>query len=304
MLKLPVIIVACVAVAGVLAEDRPATTNSTVLATIGDEPITEADFQLYCAIHNIPEKSQAEVRSKLLNNLIERRLIRRFLADRKIAADPEELASHRVRLEDLIRRRGDDPQALLERLGLTEDILEEELGLPLAWSAYLRVAVSDEQMQKYYERRRAEIDGTKLRASQIILKLPPKSTEKAVAERKAKLAVIRKEIVSNQLTFAQAAQKYSEAPSKSKGGDVGWFPFRGKMAVPFCDAAFALKVGEVSEPVAAPYGVFLIQVTDIQPGELSLEDVRSEIVARISQQRWAEAIAAERQKRKVTVVGQ
>ena len=73
------------------------------------------------------------------------------------------------------------------------------------------------------------------------------------------------------------------------------------MAVPFCDAAFALKVGEVSEPVAAFYGVFLIQVTDIQPGELSLEDVRKEIVGRISQERWSAAVAAERKKWKVAI---
>ena len=166
-------------------------------------------------------------------------------------------------------------------------MLEDELGLPLAWDAYLRVAVTDEEMRMYFEKHRTELDGTKLRASQIILKLPPKSPAKDVADRKAKLAAVRQEILANKLTFAQAAQKYSEALSKTKkGGDVGWFPFRGKMAVPFCDAAFALKVGEVSEPLAAFYGVFLIQVTDIQPGELSLEDVRKEIVGRISQERW------------------
>ena len=283
------------------AQQTPAKEDSTVLATIGEETVTEADFQLFCAIHNVPEETQAKVRPKLLNNLIERRLIRRFLRDRKITPDAEELAGDILRLEDLIRRRGDDPEALLKRLGLTREVLEDELGLPLAWDVYLRVAVTDEEMRMYFEKHRTELDGTKLRASQIILKLPPKSPAKDVADRKAKLAAVRQEILANKLTFAQAAQKYSEALSKTKGGDVGWFPFRGKMAVPFCDAAFALKVGEVSEPVAAFYGVFLIQVTDIQPGELSLEDVRKEIVGRISQERWSAAVAAERKKWKVAI---
>lgn len=273
-----------------------------VLATVGDEAVTEADFQLFCAVRNISPEQQAEHRSKLLENLVERRLIRRFLRQRKIAPDAEELAAHRLRVDDLIRRRGDEPEALLKRLGLTDETLNDELGLPLAWKAYLRVAVTDERIDAYFSKHRAELDGTKLRAAQIILKLKPDAPPKEIERRQARLAALRKDVLAKKLSFADAARKYSEAPSKDKGGDVGWFSFRGKMPAAFCDAAFALQPGEISEPVVTPFGVHLIQVTDRQPGELTLEDVRTEIVERISQELWADAVAKERAATKVVIL--
>lgn len=279
--------------------------NSTVLATVGEESITEADLQLSAAIVNspIPEDpaKQQEVRKLLLDQLIERRLIRRFLKQRKIEPDPQLLAARVNHVKDLIRRRKGDPDALLKKLGLTEEILEDQLGLQLAWTAHLRIAVTDGQIETHFQQHRAELDGTKLRAAWITLKLPEDVPAQDVADRKSRLTAIRKDIVAKKLTFADAAKKFSEAPSKDQGGDVGWFPFRGKMPPPFCDAAFALKDGEISEPVVTPFGVHLIQVTDRQPGELTLDDVRSEVVSQISQQRWTKALEDERKRSKVVV---
>lgn len=274
----------------------------TVLATVGDDEITEADFQLYCTVRNFPRDAQRPVREKLLDQLIERQLIRRALANRKIEVDAEELAGHVLRIEDLIRRRKEDPDALLKKLGLTKKTLEQELSLPIAWDAFVRQSVTDQQIAGHFEKHRAELDGTKLRAAQIILKLPDDAPQKDINDRKSKLAAIRKDIAAKKTTFADAAKKHSEAPSKVNGGDVGWFPFRGKMPAPFCDAAFALKVGEISEPVVSPFGVHLIQVTEYQPGELTLEDVRREVTGRIADELWEQTAKAERETSKVTIL--
>ncbi len=84
-----------------------------------------------------------------------------------------------------------------------------------------------------------------------------------------------------------------------KGGDVGWFPFQGKQPAFFADAAFKLPVGEISAPIVSPFGVHLIQVTDRQPGQLTLEDVRPEIIKRLSDELWKKSVASEREKSKV-----
>ncbi len=61
--------------------------------------------------------------------------------------------------------------------------------------------------------------------------------------------------------FAELAKQYStDTGSKDKGGDVGWFP-RGMMIKEFEDAAFALKVNEISQPISTTFGVHIIQVT-------------------------------------------
>ena len=58
--------------------------------------------------------------------------------------------------------------------------------------------------------------------------------------------------------FSSKAQEHSQCPSKARGGDLGHFG-RGQMVPEFEKAAFALQVGELSEPVQTQFGFHLIK---------------------------------------------
>ncbi len=73
------------------------------------------------------------------------------------------------------------------------------------------------------------------------------------------LSEIREEIVSGRKDFATAAAEYSEDGSARSGGDLGTFD-RNRMVAPFTEAAFALPVGEISQPVRTRFGYHLIEV--------------------------------------------
>ncbi|XP_037571602.2 peptidyl-prolyl cis-trans isomerase NIMA-interacting 1-like [Dermacentor silvarum] len=107
---------------------------------------------------------------------------------------------------------------------------------------------------------------TKVRCSHLLVKhrdsrRPSSWREKNITRTKDEaLALIkgyREEIVSGKATFEDLASQFSDCSSAEKKGDLGPFG-RGAMQKPFEDASFALKVGELSEPVFTESGVHLI----------------------------------------------
>lgn len=74
------------------------------------------------------------------------------------------------------------------------------------------------------------------------------------------IAAYREQITSGKATLAELASSYSDCSSAKRSGDLGPFG-RGTMQKPFEQAAFALKVGELSQPVHTDSGVHIIQRT-------------------------------------------
>ncbi len=71
------------------------------------------------------------------------------------------------------------------------------------------------------------------------------------------IKAIRQQIVDKKAKFADLAKTESHCSSAKHGGDLGSFG-RGQMQKPFEEAAFALKVGELSEVVESDSGIHII----------------------------------------------
>lgn len=64
-------------------------------------------------------------------------------------------------------------------------------------------------------------------------------------------------------SFEALAKRFSKCPSKSKGGNLGWFG-KGDMVPEFENAAFNAKKGEVVGPVKTEFRYHLILVKDLK----------------------------------------
>ncbi|MCL2020786.1 MAG: SurA N-terminal domain-containing protein [Betaproteobacteria bacterium] len=98
--------------------------------------------------------------------------------------------------------------------------------------------------------------------------------EKIRAESLQLLAEVKKEPGR----FAELARTHSEDPgSASQGGDLG-FMARQMLVKPFADAAFTLQKGEISDLVESEFGLHIIRVEDIRPGEyFPFAEARSQV---------------------------
>jgi peptidyl-prolyl cis-trans isomerase SurA len=94
------------------------------------------------------------------------------------------------------------------------------------------------------------------------------------ADAKRKLNNLRERIV-NGADFGELAKLNSDDSSSIKGGDLGWI-YPGDTVPEFERAMNALKVGELSEPFASPFGWHLVQVLERRKTDVSGERKRQE----------------------------
>ena len=117
----------------------------------------------------------------------------------------------------------------------------------------------EELLKKAYQRTLSEIN-----AWHILVALPQDPGPEDTLKAWDKANDVRERILKGEL-FEQVARGTSDDKSvKVNGGNLGYFTAF-QMIMPFEDAAFSLKKGEISAPVRTPYGYHIIKVTDKRP---------------------------------------
>src|SRR5579862_5861916 len=203
--------------------------TSAVLVTVNGTPITENRLAFYDLLNHVPETAGAEGRKQRVEQLVENELLRQFLADRRAEVDPKRLAAAVEAIKNRLRADKLDPEKTLRSLGYSDNALRRDFSLPIAWEYHLGRVLTQQSIRDEFDRQRSQYDGTEVRASQIFIKSTAADPESQRREAEEKLRKIREQIVSGKITFAEAARRDSEAPSREQGGDVGYFPFRGVM---------------------------------------------------------------------------
>jgi len=140
-----------------------------------------------------------------------------------------------------------------------------------------RVTPSEDDIRDYYEGNLDEFNIPKtVEARHILIKADQDAKAEQDESARKKAEEIFKLAKEGQ-DFAELARKYSEGPTKAKGGYLGTFR-REEMVKPFSDKAFSMNAGDISEPVRTDFGWHIIKVEKVNPAKtLSLGEAEADI---------------------------
>lgn len=130
-------------------------------------------------------------------------------------------------------------------------------------------AVSDAEVRQYYERNRESFDRPG-RALVSVVRIERTVTAADSAAVRARAVALRAEIAAGTRSFEDAAKAESaDTVSGRDGGSLGTGG-RGRFVEPFEKAAYALRPGQISDPVLTQFGYHLIKLEKREGDNLTL----------------------------------
>lgn len=233
-------------------------------------------------IRALKDSELLAVKKKILEGIIERELL--FQESRRTGIRVEDKAIK----EQLaaIKKRYPDEEAFrraLKTVNLTESQIRFQINKGLSIQRLIserfdKIEISEKETRAYYDNNREVFrEPEEVRASHILIKVDPGMDEEKKAVARRKVEDIRERLMNKGEDFAEVAREVSEGPSRSKGGDLGYFK-RGQMVKPFEEAAFAMKPGEVSDIVETRFGYHIIKLTGRKPEKaLGFDEVKERL---------------------------
>jgi parvulin-like peptidyl-prolyl isomerase len=261
--------------------------GSDVLVTVNGVDITEKQLDELLKPHldrmakqgaNLPPALLAQqmklLKDQALQGMITMQLIDEEVKKANIVVTDNEVTSEITRMAALQKPPVtlEELKATMEAYGASYEELKNQIQTTLGLQKLVaqkypaEVKVTEDDAKAYYEQNKSRWP-EEVRASHILIKPdlsdPNTDPNQAEALAKAKAEDLLKQVKGG-ADFAALAKENSACPSASAGGDLNFFPRtgRGSMVPEFSNAAFALKVGGISDVVKTEHGYHIIKVTD------------------------------------------
>ena len=277
--------------------DAPKRPVDSVAAVVNDDVILTSELEERARpalgrLEGAPSKALREseaykIRLDALNSLVVDRLLKAQVTELHLDVSDAEVTQA---IEDVKKQRGLDEKSLkaaIESEGLSFNDYREVVKGHLVKSKLFaikvrpRVKVTDEDVKSWYMQNvnaASAASGMRLAAIFVAFPKEPKPGEVTAARARAGEAYAK---AARGDEFAKLAADYSDDPTGKSGGDLGTVK-KGALNPVIDRAAFALKEGQISEPVETEQGVYVLKAVKVYAGEAKpLKDVKDEIFRRL-----------------------
>ena len=248
---------------------QPEVPPDRVVIAVGDVKITAAQFNAF--VQSLPPQyhnmARGNGRKQLADNIVKTLTLAQEAQKRKLDQTPEFKAKEMFEGYNLLANE-------------------------LATAAGKDLQISEADVRQYYEAHKKEFET--VHARHILIRfqgsqVPVRPGEKDLSdvEALAKAQEVRKKIQDGGDFAAIAKADSDDVGSGGNGGELP--PFRhGQMVPSFEAAAFAMKAGELSEPVKSQFGYHIIQV--ISHDSKPFEEVRGDLETRMKPEQTQKAV--------------
>lgn len=140
------------------------------------------------------------------------------------------------------------------------------------------ISITDEEVKEFFEANKGKFEANQQRrASHILFAYQPGIDFEEKAKIRDLAQTTLNEIKKTPKIFENKVKELSQdIESAKQGGDLGFFS-RTDMVKSFADAAFDLKVGDLSEIVETEFGLHIIKLTEIKGEQVSFDKIKAQI---------------------------
>lgn len=285
------------------------------VAEIGGKAVSRADFIAFVKKQlpdgqipaGFPLPMLKNLAPQMVDQYVTETVVDQALAARKISVTPDEA---KAKLKDEFAKMPKEQQTQFEQMlksqnqtldqVIAQQAQNPELLKALSFDKLIKALCPDldqfdpAEVKKFYDEHLKDFvepgdAPDTVRASHILLKVDEGAKPEAWDKAKADAEAILKELKGG-ADFAKLAKEKSGCPSKAEGGSLGSFG-KGQMVPEFETAAFALKEGELSQPVRTQFGYHIIRRDAAKQGrQLSFDEVKERLTAMLKQKKQAEKI--------------
>lgn len=246
----------------------------TILATVNGDKITVADLdkqldqpQVKMLLEGL--KDDPAALNELKGTILDSKITDDLLLKAAKSSPSYSIEETKKSFESFVTSRGGQAsvEAALKGYGMSWSEFEADTVQKLTIERYLEqevlkgvVASDDEIKAAYNANPELYAKPESVRASHILITVPADASPEQLTAAKTKADTVYEKTVAPGADFGKLAEEYSDDPgSKAEAGDLGDFE-RGMMVPEFENAAFTLKVGEISQPVKSEFGYHIIKV--------------------------------------------
>ena len=265
-----------------------------VIAVINDEAITQSELDLFLRplYEDLKREYQGEelmkqlneIRLKLLNQMIEDRLVFQQAKTLGITVDESEI-DEMVRGSKSRFPSEEEFEKAIAKQGYSvsemRELYRRQISIRKLHDMEIRsqVVVSPREIEDYYKNQFSEFaEEEKIKIRSITIRKSEEASEKGIVDEMAKQKIesIEKRIRTGE-AFDALAREFSEDNHAKEGGLVGWIK-RGEMLASIDESLFELKAGSISPVLETTAGYHLFKIEDKKTGETpTLNTVREKI---------------------------